>query len=48
LRRSEIYPLSDIALNDPEFMEMDINPLLVYPEGQSAGYLLCFKGKTLV
>ena len=28
--------LSNLALNHPEIVELDINPLLVHPEGQSA------------
>jgi acetyltransferase len=29
-----LVALSDMVINHPEIMELDINPLLVYPEGQ--------------
>ena len=31
-----LVALSDMVINHPEIMELDINPLLVYPEGQGA------------
>jgi acetate---CoA ligase (ADP-forming) len=33
--------LSDLALNHPEIVEMDINPLIVHPEGQGATVADC-------
>lgn len=33
--------LSNLALNHPEILELDINPLLVHPEGQSATAVDC-------
>ena len=31
-----LVALSDMVINHPEIMELDINPLLVYPENQGA------------
>jgi acetyltransferase len=36
-----IVSLSDMAMNHPEILEMDINPLLVHPEGQGATVADC-------
>jgi acetyltransferase len=36
-----IISLSDMALNHPEIVEMDINPLLVHQEGQGATVVDC-------
>lgn len=33
--------LSDLVTNHPEIMEMDINPLLVHPQGQGATVADC-------
>ena len=36
-----IISLSDMAINHPEIMEMDINPLLIHSEGQGATVADC-------
>ncbi len=36
-----IVGLSDLAMNHPEIVEMDINPLLVHPEGRGATVADC-------
>ena len=36
-----LISLSDMAINHPEIMEMDLNPLLVHPEGQGATVADC-------
>ena len=36
-----LVALSDMVINHPEIMELDINPLLVYPEGQGATVADC-------
>ncbi|MFO7685882.1 MAG: acetate--CoA ligase family protein [Desulfobacterales bacterium] len=40
LERS-LVALSDMVIDHPEIMELDINPLLVYPEGQGATVADC-------
>lgn len=36
-----LVSLSDMAVNHPEIMEMDLNPLLVHPEGEGATVADC-------
>jgi acetyltransferase len=36
-----LLALSDLSVNHPQIMEMDINPLLVHPEGQGATVADC-------
>lgn len=36
-----LVSLSDMVVNHPEIMEMDINPLLVHPQGEGATVADC-------